>query len=479
MLWMCLYLPHLPIEIHTRGGDIDGPMAVSVKEAGRDYVGFCNEAAGQLGVVVGQRLATAQALCGQLRVKPRDFDAECVALENLAAWLSQFSSFISFEGSQTVFIEVGGSLQLFGGAQALSKRVQEGLNALGYVCAWVVAPFPRAAALLARAGRSCWLQDSRAVKLAVGETPIDCLELPAETRQGLQSLGLRCVAECFALPISGLAKRFGKELVIYLDRLQGHAAEPLKPYSPPLRFSSCIDLPAATEQTEALLFVAKRLVIELVGYLRGRGAGAQRLLWILSHEKNTSTRFQIGLVAPSREESHFVELLRTRLDRVQLSQPVYALGLLVEDMVPLAASDQPLWGKTQPQEAWALLVERLASRMGEDALHGLVGADDHRPERAWRTAKLGEARPKTAQKNDDRPIWLLDSPQALSVSNNWPHKNGKLEILSGPERIETGWWDEDVVDRDYYVARNESGERFWIYRERKHEQKWFVHGVFA
>ena len=266
--------------------------------------------------------------------------------------------------------------------------------------------------------------------------------------------------------------------------MRGYSPEPLKPYLPPLRFASCIELPAATDQTEALLFVAKRLIIELVGYLRGRGAGAQRLLWILSHEKNTSTRFQIGLVAPSREESHFVELLRTRLERVQLTQIVQALGLVVEEILPLAASDHSLWEKTQPQETWALLIERLSSRMGEEALHGLSNADDHRPEHAWRAAKLGmplakESTEVSTLTRNDRPLWLLDSPQVLSVLNNWPQKNGKLEILSGPERIESGWWDEERVDRDYYVAKNETGERFWIYRERKNTHTWFLHGLFA
>jgi len=38
---------------------------------------------------VGRRLAAAQALCGRLRVKPRDFDAECAGQQNLSAWLPQ------------------------------------------------------------------------------------------------------------------------------------------------------------------------------------------------------------------------------------------------------------------------------------------------------------------------------------------------------------------------------------------------------
>jgi protein ImuB len=35
------------------------------------------------------------------------------------------------------------------------------------------------------------------------------------------------------------------------------------------------------------------------------------------------------------------------------------------------------------------------------------------------------------------------------------------------------------VRRDYYVAANARGERFWIYREHRDPGAWYLHGVFA
>ena len=35
------------------------------------------------------------------------------------------------------------------------------------------------------------------------------------------------------------------------------------------------------------------------------------------------------------------------------------------------------------------------------------------------------------------------------------------------------------VSRDYFVAENPAGERFWIFRERRVGTDWFLHGVFA
>jgi protein ImuB len=35
------------------------------------------------------------------------------------------------------------------------------------------------------------------------------------------------------------------------------------------------------------------------------------------------------------------------------------------------------------------------------------------------------------------------------------------------------------VRRDYYVAANARGECFWIFREHRGPQGWYLHGVFA
>jgi protein ImuB len=47
----------------------------------------------------------------------------------------------------------------------------------------------------------------------------------------------------------------------------------------------------------------------------------------------------------------------------------------------------------------------------------------------------------------------------------------------GPERIETGWWRDGCIRRDYYRVETTVGERFWLFREL-HSGRWFVHGEF-
>ncbi len=67
-----------------------------------------------------------------------------------------------------------------------------------------------------------------------------------------------------------------------------------------------------------------------------------------------------------------------------------------------------------------------------------------------------------------RPVWLLAEPLSIPAP----------QLLQGPERIESGWWDGKGVARDYYIARQAQGARLWVYQERQ-TGHWYLHGVFA
>jgi protein ImuB len=79
-----------------------------------------------------------------------------------------------------------------------------------------------------------------------------------------------------------------------------------------------------------------------------------------------------------------------------------------------------------------------------------------------------------------RPFWLLQQPLALMLRKHRPFYGSPLRLLSGPERIECGWWDGPPTVRDYFVAEGEEAACYWIYRERDGDDiRWFLHGLFA
>ena len=86
------------------------------------------------------------------------------------------------------------------------------------------------------------------------------------------------------------------------------------------------------------------------------------------------------------------------------------------------------------------------------------------------------------------PTWLLVPPLKLAVQHQEPHYQGRLTLLSGPHRMETGWWGtQDFALRDYFVARSAQSALLSIYRERLDALQgaqevgadWYLQGVFA
>ena len=75
---------------------------------------------------------------------------------------------------------------------------------------------------------------------------------------------------------------------------------------------------------------------------------------------------------------------------------------------------------------------------------------------------------------------MLPEPTLLPADSGYPlHQGCRLRLLHGPERLETGWWDDDGICRDYYTAVNPAGIRLWVFRSRTPSSAWYLHGYFG
>ncbi|HEX7559975.1 MAG TPA: hypothetical protein VF386_12300, partial [Usitatibacter sp.] len=292
-------------------------------------------------------------------------------------------------------------------------------------------------------------------------------------------------------PAEGIAKRFGPQIVASLDRLVGKLPDPREPYAPPPRFRSRLELHAEADGVEALLFPLRRLLAEFEGAMRARGSGVQRLELALDHGRRSRTRVMLDFSSPEREADFILAIAREKLGRLSLAAPTLALGLRAEALLAYVPRESTwLPGARELALDRERLLERLAARLGKDRVFGIAIADDHRPENgvryafsqvAAKNAQLAQAHKKSVPDTifAQRPAWLLHRPQRLIAQEGNPSYQGALELIAGPERIEAGWWDGNEVSRDYYVAANPRGETFWIYREHRGAQAWYMHGVFG
>ncbi len=475
VLWACLYFPVLALDVFA-GTQDTASCAVVEGEGGRRRVIACDDAARAAGIETGMNEAGALALEPRLHCLSRQPDLEARALERLATWAGQFSSQVSIEAPHVVLFEIGGSLRLFGGLEALFTRVHAGLDELAYRFVSACAPTPAAAVLLARTGGG-YAHDDAQMRRMLAALPAASLPWPQAALERLEGMGVRCLRDCLRLPRDGLARRFGPQALAGLDRLMGRAPDPRRRHVPPPVYGGEIELPMDSVAHSLLLQGASLLLAELAGELRRRQAGVQSLTLRFMHRGRAPTPLVLGLAQPVGDIAYLQRVLDQRMQRLALAAPVHRVSLRAGRLIPLAPDATDIFaGATAPADALAL-VDDLRARLGEEAVCGLCLVPEHRPEAAWNRVEPGTTSPVQALM--PRPLWLLEAPRPLGIREGRPLYHGALTTLSGPERIETGWWDGGDIARDYYVARTREGVRLWIFRERRGERRWFLHGVFA
>ena len=477
MLWLCLNFSRLPIEVLLRAGASRDPLVVA-SGGNAPLVVACDDRAAAAGIRDGMSLSAAYALLPELNARSRDIKTEQKCLEEIAQWALQFTSQVSVHAPDSLLLEIGASLRLFGGLATLCNRINESAAQLGFDTLTAVAPTPRGAYWLARSGLGINVEDHETLQHHLNRLPVACLDAEAGIFQSLERMGIRTVGQLARLPRDALARRFGQRLLDQLDRAFGNRPDPQTPFTPPSGFSARLALPSPVSEAEALLFAAHRLILQMAGYLSAGNAGVMRLRLMLENEDGKTSDVIVALSIPSRDPKHLLNLLRERLSQTSLTGRSEAITLEALDIAQLAPRNFSfLPDAAHAREERATLVEKLRARLGNDAVHGLSLFPDARPELAWHEAEPGiRTQPGPPLL---RPAWLLKRPRQLKLHDGRPWFDCQLRLLDGPERIESGWWDGFDVMRDYFIARSNSGATFWIYRERAPSGGWFLHGIFS
>lgn len=468
MLWACIVLPQLALDsILRRLPDPDQPLALVTGPAQLRSLYAVNTAAADAGLKPGMRLSAACALLNEFTTVEHDPQAEARWHRFLAAWAYRHSSLVSAQWPASVVLEVRASFGLLGPWAHFEARLRAELTGLGFMHRIGLAPTPRAAYVLAGLDDGLAVSSLPAMHALLAKVSVRRAALPEDSGERLHRMGVRDLRALRALPRDSLRRRFGLDLLTHLDRLYGEAGDPLDYYTPPDHFDSRVELGHEVEHHPPLLFPLRRLIGDLCTYLSIRAGGVQRFVLRLEHA-GMQTDVPVGLLAPERDPVMLFELTRTRLERVLIPKPVLALRLLARELPPFVPATRDLFD-LRPQQSvpWPQLRERLRARLGDESVYRVVSAGDPRPERAWhRDAGKSGLEPVLPP----RPAWLL--PQPLPLYGDW-------RIVSGPERLESGWWDGADTRRDYYVLETAQGQRAWAFAAPGEQRGWMLHGWFA
>lgn len=509
-LWLCLCFGQLPLEVFARGNE-QATAPIVITEGGR--VCRLNEAAADLGIEMGSTMNTALSISEKLSSFERDPDKERVNLDRLAQWAYQFTPGVSVMPPASLVLEIGSCLKLWGGWEPLRDRIETGLHGLGFVPALGRGHTPLAARLGATASDDRIASIESIRSMSVDRLASDPAIEPKHIAD-LHRMGIRTIGRLLDLPTSSLNRRFGVYFTNWLGRMTGELADPQKFITPEPHFFSEINFLADVTDKEALRFPINRLLTELGEFLTGRQLYTSHLSWRLSHRSHEPLSFSISMAEPENDPALFLSLTQLKLERVPGIREVDSLSLTVREFSTAEARtgghrpvdelsgdlfqgtrfrrrDGRVSSIADHARANALL-NMLGARLGSDSCFGLSVADDHRPEKAWRTVRAAEITRREAPSMagyNPRPAFLLTTPRPLRSERGEPFLEGKLILMRGPERIDYGWWDLDNPDRpaarDYYVARSSDGALFWIFEYpvdpsgASTNSRWYLHGIFS
>ncbi|WP_412178398.1 Y-family DNA polymerase [Rhizobium sp. PL01] len=514
---LALAFPHLPTDRISRKnwglswrltGRPDGPPIVCsgrVNNAMR--LTALDEVAEAFGLRKSQGVAEARAMCPSLDVVEEDPAADRRLLDGIADWCDRYTPLVALDGSDGLFLDITGSSHLFGGEKALLKDILMRLFQMGIDARGAISSAPGLSWAASRFGYGGVIAEED-MEQVLAPLPVASLRLEEQTVAALQKLGLKQIGDLIAAPRAPLARRFGAQVLLRLDQALGRDEEPVSPRRPVASLSAERRLIEPIQAEDDILSLTGQIALSLKSSLEERGAGGRAFELMLFRVDGRVFRIAAGASQPLRDPKRIAALFSERLQAVHDDLDAgYGFEILRLNVIRYEAFDTPqedFDGARQKDVSLAGFVDRVSARLGADCLQSFQLRESHVPERAMaaipaiHTLAPGK---KLAVSSfpwcrSERPLRLFRKPELVDVSLaevpegppesfRWRRIVHRVSRSQGPERLAMEWWIDgaDAQSRDYFRLEDDTGHRFWLYREGLYGQmpppRWFMHGLFA
>ncbi len=524
------------------------PLALTTAVKNVQQLAAVNEAARAAGLSPGMTLTHARALLPDLPIAPADPDADRIALGKLADWCRRYSPLSGvdrydglwgdawFSGDDGVWIDITGCAHLFGGEQAMLADLHRRLTGLGIRHGLGLADTLGGAWAIARYRPDTPIVSQEDLPTALSDLPVSGLRLSPETITLLKRLGLKRIGQLKKLPRTALAKRFsskemGEALLLRLDQAFGRRAEPLSPRHPPPVYRTEQAFLEPIIELPGLVHTLTHLTHDLCRMLDKAGQGVERLALLAFRVDGDVKILRVGASQATRDQDHIERLFAERLQTINPGFGIEKVALYAERTSPFAPRQASFTGEVSDDTAMddrlAQLVDRLANRLGPNAVTMSIPFESHIPEMQAAPGSISQGRPagKTwseMPRMPPRPSCLLLRPEPIKalaevpdgppLRFTWRRVTRRIVKAEGPERIAGNTvGTADSVDlaaeaRDYYRVEDEEGRRYWLFRQGLYDTAgyseddaehqidavghadqvnavdrvhWFIHGLFG
>ena len=496
--FVSIWFRHLLTDWKTiRQPDLKGKPVVFVRpDHGRMVVTASNAIAEKFGISDGIVVADAKAMCAELQIFDHKPGRSQKLLSGLADWCLRFTPAVMIDPPDGLLLDATGCTHIWGGEEGYLREVINRLKKAGYDvrpgmaetigCAWGVA----------RCANTGLIVPEGSIRTALIPLPPSALRLDTALLIKLNNLGLYQIGSFIHMPRSVLRRRFGQNMVLRLLQALGQEEEFLLPIRESVPYSERLSCLEPVKTRTAIEIALQKLLETLCKRLYADGKGLRIATFSYYRIDSKSGQLTIGTNHPTHHSSHLFKLFEMKLDEVAPGLGIELFVLDASKVEDVAPEQEMLWASSPGlnDKNVAELLDRLSGKIGGVNIHRFLPSEHFWPERNTADSSAIDKNPDTFWRTDKpRPFQLLSVPEpieATALTPDYPpilfiYKGKKHDIkkADGPERIEREWWLEPGEHRDYYIAEDQDGKRYWLFRSGHYSgtnsQHWYIHGFFA
>jgi protein ImuB len=332
------------------------------------------------GIVPGHGVTQARLCCPDVMVRAPDREAIALLYDDLLVTLSAISPVVEAADSAAglAYLDAHGLERLWGDPAAVARKALQALAARDLAARAGAGPARVVALALARrmgaeGPRALAEPEARAFLHAL---PIDdpTLGLSPATATALHELGITTAGALAALPLAGVALRFGPDAIAAHHSVAGAVDPPLHPWRPPDSLAVEHRVEAGVSDAMIVQALLRRLSDRLAAQLVERGQAAATLTLHVACEDGARLAQRAHHGAPLQAAPALATAALDLLARSPLAAPVEALALRATDLRRPDARQRGLWDDQavdRRHERLAAAMAAHAQRYGQDRLRRL------------------------------------------------------------------------------------------------------------
>lgn len=368
----------------------EAPLAIAAGPTPRDRLVAVSAEAAELGVWPGMTTAQARQKSLQVMVRITPPEVAAAAEAALVDAARSLTPRVRRHAPGELLLDVGGSVLRWGSEGALAEKLWRACRHVGLEARVGVAGSVGVARIAARAlthpvdrgqgtGREMVIVPAGEERVFLVPLPVEMLEPSPPVLAALRRWGIGTVGDLAVLPRSEVILRLGPEGEALHRLACGNDGRAFIPDPPVAVVREGMSFDDSLGALEPFLFVLHGLLSRLVTRLELRGEGFAEIRLELGLEGGERYQTVVRLVAPTREVTAVLPLLRLRLESAPPGAPVEGATVTIQPGVVRLAQGLLFGPPTPAPGKLATALVRLSALVGPGHVGAPGLADTHLP----------------------------------------------------------------------------------------------------